>query len=198
MTKTNQIIKKGFKEHLKTGLLHNMLTLMVVSGVICGGAHAFNKNPKAKKVETTAEIFTYLFLLASIAVVGLVLRADKDIASTVVHKYLRKEMNEHPELAQYKHILLNPQALEDLATFVSNSLHPSDQKQIIDIVKKCECGLYKTLLDYNKTLCATRDEVIKVINNHAAMHPEFAAQLLTMVARADINYAMYETNVRSR
>ena len=113
-------------------------------------------------------LFAAMFLFCFLEMRGL---ANKFSLRTA-HSYIKRLIEDHPELSEFESILNNPDALKRLAAMISNELRPSEQKQVSKILDEIN------KIDPNDTEKGTKLENIRqnicdVIQSHAMVHPEF-------------------------
>ncbi len=80
----------------------------------------------------------------------------------------------HPELRQYDYILQNERKVAEIATFACNYLSESEQKQILDIMKR------HSFETKNITKDAEQD-IYDIIKIHAWSYPEYTQQILSLI-----------------
>jgi len=120
----------------------------------------------------------------------------------VARKHLRNAMKEMPDMKMFSTVLDNPKAMKSIANLISNSLRISEQEKINDIVsdtlaklhKYQTCCLEEEELDriYRKFFTKAREDIIKVIQGHAAVHPEFIQDIYKAMVYADMTYVVQQ------
>lgn len=122
-------------------------------------------------------------------------KKSNEFATQTARKYIREIMKEDPEMRVFGKILSNQRALKCFATIISNSLRPSEQQRILDIIN----SVVPTILNGNNTadkaavvnaLTWAHAEIIKVIKEHVTQHPEFMSDVYSAIAYADITYVV--------
>lgn len=103
-----------------------------------------------------------------------------EFTSRTVRLYIKRLIQEHPELSEFQSVLDNPDALKRLAAMISNELRPSEQKQVSRILDEIE------KIDPNDAERETKLENIRqnigdIIKSHAMVHPEFIEKVRSVV-----------------
>jgi len=106
-------------------------------------------------------------------------------------KYIIKAMEKYqsPNLAEYKSVLNNPCALNHLATAIINELTKTEQEEVF--------ALFDGLNDFStkEQIDKACDEIIKTIEYHDSVNPDFAGHLRAAMAHED--YLMYVKQKRT-
>ena len=133
-------------------------------------------------------------------------KKNENFSSLVTRKYLRKELENKPELKQFEENLDNPQAMKDVSSLVFNSLRPSERKLVTQIVLEVQ----KKLRDHGKygiedteslkttkvLLSDARNKIITILQEHASAHPEFIGDIYSAMAGAYMTYIMTNNSIK--
>lgn len=104
-------------------------------------------------------------------------------AAESAKNYLTKAMKQNPKLAEYQSVLQDSTAMKNIAANIVGELRPSEQKRILQLVNQIEVDATKEQLQ------RVHDEIVKVIDGHSAVHPEFLEYLHSLLVGVD--YVMY-------
>lgn len=182
--KPNKIIIKTLKPQLIT------LSAFTILGFTCAGllnqrAADLEQEYKIKKesVSNFSGILAGFIAFAFICLMWFSYKNVQDFTSENAQKYIKKQMSKNPEFEQFKPILSNPHALRNFATFISNELQDFERKRIVNLIYGIE------LASTDEQIENVHNEVIKVIKEHASIHPEFAERVYSELVHE--NYMMY-------
>jgi len=106
----------------------------------------------------------------------------REYTANTFGKYIGNLMAEKNEFQDFNEVLSNPNAMKYIATVISNSLHKSEQKRILDIMAKAE--QYIEPLDPEEAY----RQIEQVIREHTQLHPEFLPSLYSEMAYANHTY----------
>ena len=195
MLKINKIAIKAILPEL-------VLTFALSAVTLGAGVYTANKT-----VKTTGQITTHdKWLLTLMAFMLFYIYLDtycryrkvKNFSAHVARKYLRKSMKDMPEMKIFGNLLDNPKAMKNIATLIFNSLRPSEQKLVKNIVsdtlagiKKYEkCYLEDEQLEFicKKLFVKASGDITKIIQEHASVHPEFIQNIYKSMAHTDMIY----------
>lgn len=199
MSKTNKIISKALLPKL-------VFTLALSIGV--PGTCVYVANQKIKNAERIGNRDKLLMGLTAFILFGLCFctyskyKEAEKFSTVVARKYLKEVAKDMPEMKIFDRVLTNPKAMQNVANFVFNSLRPSEQKMVKDIVSKATTDVQKYETCYledeeisaisRKIFSKVREDVIKVIQGHAALHPEFVPSVYKAMAHADMTYIVQQ------
>ena len=116
--------------------------------------------------------------------------SDYEFASHVAREYLKKEIQEHPELKTFEKVLHNPRALRSVATMISNHLRPSEQKLVMKAIDEMISTKTRTTAEKIAITKQAHAKIVKIIQEHASVYPEFIDEVLVAMAHADTIYVM--------
>lgn len=128
---------------------------------------------------------------------------SKKFSDRIISKYIKQFMTKHPDLKIFDKVLYNKKAMNDVAKFLVNSMRESEQKQVLNIVHNLQRKL-RVYEKYDlhdaaihsittKRISIAQKQILKIINNHVALHPEFAGNLYSVIAHADMIYVPQNT-----
>ena len=189
MQKRNKIISK----RLLPGTLIVCLAVPAMFASFGYLAHDEIKNSSAKN---NVELIVLSTLMAAACACMLLLpvieeyKNDYAFASHAAREYLKKEMQEHPELKTFEKVLRNPRAIRSVATMISNSLHKSEQKLVLDAIEEMNMAETHTKEEKIAVIEQAHAKIVKIIQEHASVHPEFADEVLATMAYADTTYVI--------
>lgn len=192
---TNKILNRAF---LPKAILIGTFSVISVPPL----AHWIKEDKNAgKKVEQSEAALLSMACLAILAWATLGIRdykKSKHFSAKVARKYLIEATKSKPELKAFEKVLCNQKDLDNISTFISNSLSAHDQKMIIKIVASAQEELEsykKTELEDDaiyqiarKLFNSARADIVKIIHEHAASHPEFVSELNKIIACPDRTY----------
>ncbi len=186
MAQNKIIIKRLLPKTILTGVLALALSIPAVYATV--------QDVKDSTYKTPQIAFGSIMLLLALAIiVSPVVKAteqNKKVAANVARKYLRQAIQEHPELKSFEKVLCTPRALDNVATFVFNSLTESEERAVLRAINELTQYYYPTRKKAVMAIQSTRDKVIKIISDHASTHPEFIQEVMIVMARADSTYVM--------
>ena len=191
MSKTNKIILK----HLLPGAIIVSISASAMLGLF-GYAVTTDKAPysaqnkSAVPVNVLIVLFGLCFILCILADSY---NTDKKFASLVARKFLKQTMQEHPEIKEFESVLYNKKALKSVATMISNSLRPSEQERVLYIANELLRKTQNTDITRQEKVALTKkaySEIIKIIKEHAAVHPDFINEIYAAMARAETTFVM--------
>jgi hypothetical protein len=102
-------------------------------------------------------------------------------------------MQEHPEIKEFESVLNNKKALKSVATMISNSLRPSEQERVLYISNELLRKTQNTAITRQEKVMLTKNaysEIIKIIKEHAAVHPDFINEIYVAMARAETTFVI--------
>lgn len=115
---------------------------------------------------------------------------DYAFASHTAREFLKQEMKEHPELKNFEKVLRNPRAIRSVATMISNHLHPSEQKLVMAAIDGMLETETKTTAEKVAAVKTAHAKIVKIVQEHAAVYPEFSNEILAAMAYADTTYVI--------
>ena len=185
MEKMNNMILK----HFLPAIIAIVITTTGASYLI---GYKFSKDIKEKQaIERTTAWSPVLVLYAlSLIIIPLVgsYKKTKKFAAHAAREYIVDTMKDYPDLKKFQQVLCNRKAMNHLATIISNNLRPSEQKIISDAVFNMKMQLPLPKDQEIALVRKTLNEVVKVIGEHASVHPEFIDKVYMEMARADMIY----------
>lgn len=127
----------------------------------------------------------------------------KKFSDRITSEYIKQFMTKHPDLKIFEKVLYNEKAMNDVAKFLANSLRESEQKQVLNIAHNLQRKL-RVYEKYDlhdvairnittKQISVAQKQILKIINNHVALHPEFTGNLYSVIAHADMIYVPQNT-----
>ncbi len=185
--KANKILLK----HLLPTFLTAGTVITAMTGVIFyAGAQEIkdNKEVRAQDVFMTAVVFGGLALLILPLIDSY--KSSNKFASKTARKYIKQIMQEHPELKDFDSVLTNQQALKSITTMISNSLRPEEQKRVLNIITRVQQYVYRSTPDAVIAMQAAQKEIIQILQEHAAVHPNFVTEIYAAMAYADTTYVI--------
>jgi len=90
--------------------------------------------------------------------------------------FVKQAIKDYPELQDFKEVLSNPVAMQNVTILISNHLRPSEQQQILDIVKTLPKQPTKS------EFVTVFQKIIQIIQGHIHVHPEFIPALYSEMA----------------
>jgi len=199
MLQTNKIISKALLPKLA-------ITLALSFGVPATCVYVAKQ--KIKNSERIGNRDTWLMSLTAFLLFGLCFctynkyKEAEKFSTIVARKYLKESAKDMPEMKIFDRVLTNPKALTNVANLVFNSLRPSEQKMVKDIVSKALADVQKYEICYledeeisaisRKSFAKAREDIIKVIQGHASVHPEFVPNVYKAMAYADMTYIVQQ------
>ena len=192
MIKTNKIIRKRQLPGFIAIGLGTVLTAGLAVYSIDEEMGEKYKAPQDKVFNAVSLSVVWLLGMSMLLLVIFeVYKENYAFASHTAREFLKQEMKEHPEFKTFEKVLSNPKALRSVATMISNSLHDSEQKQVMNIVDEMAEKLPGASVQdkVNITKHAHAD-IIKIIQEHVAVHPEFLNEVLAAMAYADTTYVI--------
>lgn len=169
-------------------------TLSILGIMITSGALLAERDYKRLPAQEYKQNVTWQILVIAVFAMFLALErfrigaAMNRFAKTLTRSYLQDVLKNNSDLEMFSALLDNPKAIVNIATVITNSLSPEERKRIEKIL--AEVKSYKTKQEHVGQIKKAFDQVLGVIKEHAAMHPEFINQLRIAMARADSVYAM--------
>lgn len=192
-------------------LLPRVLSLTFLISLVSGASIYVSHEKLSETVHTEKRDICLLCLVAMLIICACAdvysdYNKSTKISSLVARKYLKKEMEEHPEFKQFEKVLTNPQAMQNISALIFNSLHPSESERVVQMVFE----MRQKLRDYRKygtedtesskdariLLNDTRNKIVTIIQEHASVHPEFIRDIYSAVARADMIYIMSKNPIQ--
>ncbi len=184
---TNKIINKRL---LPKTLITGILTLVLLAPATYGAVNEI-KQQQANTIGLLVGAMAIFIILALLYTQRIEAYENHyKAASRIARKYLKQQAQTRPELKQFEAVLNNPRALKAVATMISNSMTESETKQISHIIFELSQYYYKTKKDTFVALKDAEDEIIKIVNEHASVHPEFIQEVMIAMARADSTYVV--------
>lgn len=192
---TNKIMKTAF---LPKAILIGAFSVVSITPLSYWVKEARNADKKVEQSESTLLAMACLAVLAWATLDFRDYKKSKRFSTKVARKYLIELAKSKPELTVFEKVLCNQKDLDNISTFISNSLSAYDQKRIIKIVSSAQ----ETLESYKKTeleddaiyqiarklFNSARADIVKIIHEHAASHPEFVSELNKIIACPDRTY----------
>ena len=144
-------------------------------------------------VETTIAVLLVAFIAVVMFETGK--KIDRTAARTAL-KYLKQLFGKKPELKQFENVLSDQKSLEEIATYIFNNLRPSEQQDIHKMIE--DSHLLSSLLK-TESLSGTektkqimdienlKNDIIKKIEDHATVHPEFMSGLESLLLGLSYN-----------
>ena len=138
------------------------------------------KHPDEKNPVLLCDI-EFIGLLASFILASLLpaYKHANNFAGVSAKNYIKKTMSQNPKLKEYESLLQNSSAMKRIATIISNELCESEQKDILNLVKRINLG------STTEDIMQIHNEIAKVIGGHAATHPEFNERVYNAIVNAD-------------
>ena len=102
-------------------------------------------------------------------------------------------MKEHPKIKEFESVLNNKKALKSVATMISNSLRPSEQERVLAVANELLLKTQNTEIKDQEKIALTKkaySEIIKIIKEHAAVHPDFINEIYAAMAYAETTFVM--------
>ena len=191
MNKTNKIILK----HLLPGAIIVTVSASAMLGLFGYAAttdevHYSAQNKNAVPVNVLIVLLGLCFILCILADSY---NTDTKFASQVARKFLKQTIQEHPEIKELESVLNNQKALKTVTTMISNSLRPSEQERILYIANELLRKTQNTDITGQEKVMLTKkaySEIIKIIKEHAAVHPDFINEIYATMARAETTFVM--------
>lgn len=197
MYEINKIAKKS--------VLPKLLLAMSLS-VATIGAGVYVAKQNTETVDSLAKQDKWLIMFMAAILICMYIDAYKQYKSTenllsvVARKYLKMAAKDMPEITDFDKVLAIPTAMKDITTLISNSLRPSEQKLINDIISKalaelrvCQTSDMKNeqlFVASQKIFAQARADIVKIIREHASVHPEFINDVYSAIVYADMIYIM--------
>jgi len=192
-------------------LLPKVLSLAVIISLVSGASiyiaqeEVFGNTHISKHNMCLLGLVALLVICASADVYS-DYKKNENFSSLVTRKYLRKELENKPELKQFEENLDNPQAMQDVSSLVFNSLRPSERKRVTQIILEVQ----KKLRDHGKygiedteslkttkvLLSDARNKIITILQEHASTHPEFIGDIYSAMAGAYMTYIMTNNSIK--
>jgi RecG-like helicase len=185
--KTNKILLK----HLAPTLVTAGCAITLITGtLVYAGVSGIKDTGKLR----AQDIFISTTILAALAmlvspVIDSYKSSDK-FASKTASKYIKQVMKEHPELKDFDSVLTNPKALKSVTTMISNSLSPKNQKRILQSIQKVQQYAYHSVPKTISAMQEAQKEIVQILQEHAAVHPNFINEIYAAMAYADTTYVM--------
>ena len=153
------------------------------------------KTEKGVNLRTALSPFIVLYALCLIIIpLAGSYKKTRKFASHAAREYIIAAMKEYPELKQFQKVLSNRRAMNRLATVISNNLRPSEQKTISETVFKMKLQLPLPIREEQKLVRETLNKVVKIVEEHELVHPEFISKVYIEMARADATYVFSQQN----
>ncbi len=191
---TNKVLAKHLLPSFLTGgiVITSIFTTLIVTGV---------QEMKDKKEVRLQDIFMSVIILGAISFLFCPLidsyKGSNMFTSNTARKYLKRCIKEHPELKDFESVFKNPQALKSVATMISNSLRPEEQKRILGAIAKIQQYTYRSNEEKVVAMLAAQRQIIQILQEHAATDPQFINEIYAQMAYADTTYVMpAQQNVR--
>ena len=192
-------------------LLPKVLALTVLVSLISGASVFVTKGKLSNDTHIIGKNIGLFGLIALLVIcVAADLHSDfkknEKFLSLVARKYLKKELEEHPELKQFEKNLDNPQAIQDVSTLIFNSLRPSERKLVTQIILEANQNLRdhrkygtedaESSKIYKVFLNDARNKIITVLKEHASVHPEFISDIHAIMAKSDMIYMVQKNSIK--
>ena len=153
---------------------------------LCGVIHT---TESAKKDPKTTRIVSTVMYSLSISAVSLMFlwimldnnkRANK-FALHATQNYIKSVIENDSELKPYESVILNKDAMQQIATTISNHLRPSEQQDVLDVIE----SLAKQEKITSKDLDIAYKNIRQIIEDHIHVHPEFMPIIISQLGNAD-------------
>jgi len=185
MAQANKMILK----HFLPAVIAVAITGTGALGLVSYKIYEETKTEKGIDLRTALSPFIVLYALCLIIIpLAGTYKKTKKFASHAAREYIIAAMKEYPELKQFQKVLSNRHAMNHLATVISNNLRPSEQEIISETVFKMKLKLPLPTRQEHKLVRETLDKVVKVVEEHGLVHPEFISKVYMEMARADAAY----------
>lgn len=133
-------------------------------------------------------------------------KQGESFSKLVTRKYLRQIFATQPELKIFNQVLSNPQALQNVTQVIFNSLRPYEQKRIAKIISEmhkeiriCEesdANEQEEMQICKLILHNTRTDIVKILAEHASLHPEFMHDIQIALAKNDMIYIASKNQIQ--
>ena len=169
-------------------------TLSILGIMITSGALLAERDSKRLPVQEYKQNVTWQIVVIAVFAMFLMFERFRigasmnRFAKTLTRSYLKDVLKDNSDFEMFSTLLNDPRAMVNVATVIANSLSPEERKRIEKIL--AEVKSYKTKQEHVGQIKKAFDQVLGVIKEHAALHPEFVSQLYIAMARADSVYAM--------
>ena len=148
-----------------------------------------NWQDKALSISTLAFVVVLGTILLSCPIVESY-KNDYKFASHSAREFLKQAMKDNPEIKDFANIFNNPKALRSVATMISNSLLPSEEKRVLTAIAEMQQYVYRTKAEEVAAAKQAHAKIVKVIQEHAAIHPDFINEVYAAMAYADNTYVV--------
>lgn len=197
MLKINKIAIKA--------ILPELVLTFALSAVTLGtGVYTANKTIKTTGQITTHDkwlvtLMTFMLCCMCLDTFGQYVKIEK-FSTLVARKYLKKCIKSMPDMKNFEAVLDNPKAMKSLTALIFNSLRPSERKMVNDIALKTMADFRKHENPYledeeirvigEKLFAKAYVRIMKIIRDHATVHPEFISDIYKAMAYADMTYVV--------
>ncbi len=192
-------------------LLPKVLALAVIISLASSAGIYMTQEKNIKNINITNKS---MYLLGFIAL--FMITAGKDVCSdykrntnflsSVARKYLKKELEKHPELKQFEKVLFNRQAMQNVSASIFNGLRPSERKRVARIILEASQNLRNYKKYGTEDVCSLKivrtvlndacNSIITILEEHASVHPEFIDNIYSVMANADMVYMMKNNSIK--
>lgn len=116
----------------------------------------------------------------------------KTTLNNAVREYIKNLMDSDKDFADFQHLINNPEVLQHIGNFISNSLRINEQKQIADIIAKTEYIVNPLGIG------VAYKQIEQIISDHIHVHPEFVPNLYSEITRAEHIYYWHKENWKQK
>ena len=199
MIRTNKIINKLFFPRI-------LLTVILSVAMLGLGVNAISNTVRNTNAVTSQDRRLLVFIVLILFVSGFntcnEYKKSEKFAALVASKYVKASMKNMPEMKIFQEALQNPKAMKTIANFIFNSLTNSEQRMVKDVVSKTLANINYCDTSYltdekisvinEKLLTKAYADILKVIQEHASVHPEFLPEIYKLMAYTDMTYIPHQ------